>query len=635
MCGITGFLDNKHVSQEELRAIVRRMAATLVHRGPDDEGVWADASSGIALGHRRLKVLDLSEHAQQPMLSACGQLCLVYNGEIYNHVALRRELEQLGHRFRGHGDTEVLLAALSQWGVQETLPRLVGMFAFAVWDRKNRVLTLARDRVGIKPLYYGWQEGCLLFGSELRSLRAHPRFRGEIEHRAVGLFLRHNYIPSPWSIYRGIYKLPPGTMLRVAPGSGLSEAKPQSWWNLRDVIEHGSQRPFHGTPEEAMDELDRLLREAVASEMEADVPLGSFLSGGIDSSTVVAMMQSQSSRPVKTFTVAFEESDYNEAGWAKQVANHLGTQHTELRVTARETLEQIPSLCTIYDEPFADSSQIPTLSLAKLTRQHVTVSLSGDGGDELFCGYDRYFYLRKLWRRVAWCPAGLRRTAARFVRHLAAMKPSCTTARRLRTLAAFLSPGTAGAFYVHFNTHWREPAEILLHTEPVETPAADLLTELDCRDALETMMGWDTQVYLADDLLVKLDRASMAVGLEARVPLLDHRIVEFAWRLPLSLKVRKGQTKWILRRVLERYIPRQWIERPKMGFAIPLGAWLRGPLRDWAEDLLDERRLRREAIFRPEPVRQKWREHLSGRINWQYLLWDVLVLQSWLAAQRG
>jgi asparagine synthase (glutamine-hydrolysing) len=633
MCGITGFLDGAGQDEEQLRAMVHRMAQTLVHRGPDAGGAWVDAAFGVALGHRRLAVLDLSEHGHQPMLSPCGNLCLVYNGEIYNHKTLRRELEGLGHRFRGHGDTEVLLAAIRQWGVRETLPRLVGMFAFAVWDRERQVLTLARDRIGIKPLYYGWQRGGFLFGSELKSLKAHPKFCGEIDHHAAALFLRHNYIPAPYSIYRGIRKLPPGTMLSVTAKTP-STVEPEIWWSLQAAVEQGLRRPFAGPPEEAVGELDRILREAVASEMEADVPLGAFLSGGIDSSTVVAMMQAQSSRPVKTFTVAFEDANYNEADWARAVAEHLGAEHTELQVTAAEAREQIPSLCAYYDEPFADSSQIPTLLLAKLTRRHVTVSLSGDGGDELFCGYDRYFYLRKLWRRVAWCPARLRQAGARLASAVANVNPSSAAARRLQTLAEFLLPRSAGEFYRRFNAHWRDPAQVLLHGDSAEIRPDDLRVETELPKPLEEMMFWDARVYLPDDLLVKLDRASMAVGLEARVPLLDHRVVEFAWTLPLSLKVREGQTKWVLRRVLERYLPRAWMERPKMGFAVPLDAWLRGPLRAWAEDLLDERRLRREAFFRPEPIRQKWEQHLSGRCNWQYLLWDVLVLQTWLEANR-
>lgn len=614
--------------------MVGRMAQTLVHRGPDDAGVWSDAACGVALGHRRLSVLDLSEHGHQPMLSPCGRFCLVYNGEIYNHVGLRRELESHGHRFRGRCDTEVLLAALCQWELPEALRRLVGMFAFAVWDRQKRVLTLARDRIGIKPLYYGWQNGCFLFGSELKSLKAHPKFRGEIDRNALALFLRHNYIPAPHSIYQGIRKLPPGTLLSVSAKAGPGEVEPQAWWDMRSAVEEGQSHPFRGSPEDAVAELDRLLREAVAMEMEADVPLGAFLSGGIDSSTVVAMMQTQSSRPVKTFTIAFEEAGYNEGAYARAVAEHLGTEHTELEVTAAEAREQIPRLSVPYDEPFADSSQIPTLVLAKLTRQHVTVCLSGDGGDELFCGYDRYFYLRDFWRRIGWCPAGLRSAGARIAQALAAVKPSSAPARKLRTLAEFLSTASAGEFYVRFNTHWRDPAEVVLGGDPAETLLTSPAQWARAQSLLEKMMYLDAVTYLPDDLLVKVDRASMAVGLEARVPLLDHRVVEFAWTIPMSLKVREGQTKWLLRRVLERYVPRRLIDRPKMGFAVPLDAWLRGPLRPWTEDLLDERRLRREGFFRPEPIRRKWEEHLSGRFNWQYLLWDVLMFQTWLEANR-
>jgi len=634
MCGITGLLDPVSSGEEELLAVAGRMAQTLVHRGPDAAGTWADAACGVALGHRRLSVLDLSEHGHQPMLSPCGRFCLVYNGEIYNHAALRRELEAFGHQFRGHGDTEVLLATLCQWEAPEALRRLVGMFAFALWDRQERTLTLARDALGIKPLYYGWQDGCFLFGSELKSLKAHPKFRGEIDRNALALFLRHNYIPAPYSIYRGIHKLPPGTLLTVPVRAAPDEIDPQGWWDLREAVEEGRRHPFRGSPEEAIDELDRRLREAVASEMEADVPLGAFLSGGIDSSTVVALMQAQSTRRVKTFTVGFEEAGYNEAEYAKAVAEHLGTEHTEYQVTAAEARDQIPGLSVPYDEPFADSSQIPTLLLAKLTRRHVTVSLSGDGGDELFCGYDRYFYLKNLSRRIGWCPLGLRRAAAGTARAMAAVGPSSVLARKLRTLAELLSMASGGEFYVRFNTHWRDPAELVLGGRPAPT----LLTSPDrwarTQDLWEQMMYLDAATYLPDDLLVKVDRASMAVGLEARVPLLDHRLVEFAWTIPLEWKVREGQTKWLLRRVLQRYVPRRLIDRPKMGFGIPLDTWLRGPLRPWAEDLLAEDRLRREGFLRPEPIRRRWEEHLSGRLDWQYLLWDVLVFQTWLEANR-
>jgi len=634
MCGITGLIARANQNAEEFCATVERMAQTLAHRGPDDAGVWIDAACGVGLGHRRLSVLDLSAHGHQPMLSADGRLCLVYNGEIYNHASLRRELETCGRRFRGHCDTEVLLAALSQWGVDETLRRLVGMFAFAVWDREERALTLARDRLGIKPLYYGWQNGCFLFGSELRALRAHPGFSAEIDRDALALFLRHNYIPGPYSIYRGIAKLPPGSVLSVSPQTDRQAASPRTWWDVRQVAEEGARNPFRGSDAEAIEALDQGLREAVRSEMEADVPLGVFLSGGIDSSTVAGMMQAQSPRRVRTFTIGFEEAPYDEAAYAKAVAEHLGTEHTKHHVTAAEARDQIPALPRLYDEPFADSSQIPTALLAKLTRQDVIVCLSGDGGDELFCGYDRYDYLGGIWRRIGWCPAAVRGAGSRMLRATAAGCPSSRLAGKLRTLCELLAPATGGEFYARFNTHWRDPADVVLGGRPAETVLSSPGQWTGRRGLLEQMMLLDTVSYLPDDLLVKVDRASMAVGLEARVPLLDHRIVAFAWTLPLSLKTRGGQTKWLLRRVLERYLPRRLFERPKMGFGIPLEAWLRGPLREWAEDLLDERRLRREGFFRPEPIRQKWTEHLSGRHNWQYLMWDVLMFQTWLDAQR-
>lgn len=633
MCGITGLLSRSERREHELRDVAARMTQTLAHRGPDGTGVWLDAACGVALGHRRLAVLDLSEHGRQPMLSHCGRLCLVYNGEIYNHRALRQELETLGHRFRGRSDTEVLLAALGQWGLERTLRRLVGMFAFAVWDRREGTLQLARDAVGIKPLYYGWQGDCFLFGSELKAFRAYPGFEAEIDREALALLLRHNYVPAPLSIYRGISKLPAGCVLSVSLQS--PRPAPQVWWDLRQTAQEAAARPLQGSDHEAADALEHRLREAVGLQMEADVPLGAFLSGGIDSSTVVAMMQAQSARQVETFTIGFEEAGYSEAAQAKAVANHLGTRHTEYYVTAQQTREQIPRLPAVYDEPFADSSQIPTMVLCGLARQKVTVCLSGDGGDELFCGYDRYFYLQRLWRRMAWCPGWLRRAGATLARAAAGALGSRRPARRLHTLAEMLSVASGAEFYARFNTHWRNPAQVVLGAgqAPMVAPAAGAWP--DCRSLLEQMMGLDAATYLPDDLLVKVDRASMAVGLEVRVPLLDHRLAAFAWSLPLEMKVRGGQTKWLLRRVLERYLPRALIDRPKMGFGVPLATWLRGPLRDWAEALLAERRLRDEGFFRPEPIRQKWIEHLSGRHNWQYLLWDVLVFQAWWEASRS
>jgi asparagine synthase (glutamine-hydrolysing) len=507
------------------------------------------------------------------------------------------------------------------------------MFAFAVWDGQERTLRLARDAMGIKPLYYGWQGGCFLFGSELKALRAYPGFEAEIDREALALFLRHNYVPAPRSIYRGIYKLPAGSALAVSPQS-LRPA-PQFWWDLRQTAQEAAARPLQGSDHEAADALDHRLREAVALQMEADVPLGAFLSGGIDSSTVVAMMQAQTSRPVETFTIGFEEAGYSEAAQAKAVARHLGTRHTEYYVTAEQTREQIPRLPAVYDEPFADSSQIPTMVLCGLARQKVTVCLSGDGGDELFCGYDRYFYLERLWRRMAWCPGWLRKAGATVAQAVARAACSGRPARRLHTLGEMLSAASGAEFYARFNTHWRNPARVVLGAEESPMLPAASSAWPDRRSLLEQMMCLDAATYLPDDLLVKVDRASMAVGLEVRVPLLDHRLAAFAWSLPLEMKVRRGQTKWLLRRVLERYVPRALIDRPKMGFGVPLDAWLRGPLREWAEALLAERRLRDQGFFHPEPIRQKWNEHLSGRHNWQYLLWDVLVFQAWFEASRS
>ncbi len=634
MCGITGLIHPAGEDPAGLRATVEKMTQTLAHRGPDAAGVWVDPACGVALGHRRLSVLDLSAHGSQPMQSSCGQLWLVYNGEIYNHASLRRELVARGHLFRGHGDTEVLLAALREWGAEETLQRLVGMFAFALWDRQTQVLTLARDAIGIKPLYYGWQNGRFLFGSELKALRAHPEFLGEIDREAIALFLRHNYVPGPRSVYRGIFKLPPGSLLRVACQTATVEVAPRVWWDLKDVADEGRQNPFRGTPEEAVEELDRRLRNAVQMEMEADVPLGVFLSGGIDSSTVVALMQAQSTRPVKTFTIGFEEAAYNEAVHAQAVARHLGTEHTEYYVTGDEAREVIPRLAELYDEPFADSSQIPTFLLARLTRRHVTVSLSGDGGDELFGGYDRYGYLEGLWRRVGWCPSSWRRLGAKTAGALGAWLPS-RLGGKFHTLADILSPVSGIDFYAHFNTHWRNPAEIVCGASPGATLFSSEDRWPEGRTLQEQMMYLDARTYLPDDILVKVDRASMAVSLEVRVPLLDPRVVAFAWTLPQSFKVREGRTKWVLRQVLSRYVPRELIDRPKMGFGIPLDVWLRGPLRAWAEALLDERRLRNEGFFDPVPIRRKWAEHLSGRTDWHYLLWDVLMVQAWLETHRN
>lgn len=649
MCGLTGFWTPDQLSNP-LREVARRMADTLVHRGPDDAGVWVDEAAGLALAHRRLAILDLSPAGHQPMLSRSARYVIAFNGEIYNHVSLRDELEKLGAgetAWHGHSDTETLLVAFEAWGVEETLKRTVGMFAIALWDRETRTLTLARDRMGEKPLYYGWVRGALVFGSELKAIRAFPGFDNGIARRALALFMRHNYVPAPWSIYENIWKLLPGCYVQLAELRSAPDQrniKPY-WWSLRQMAEAGLREPFAGGEAEAVDELDRLLRQSLAGQMIADVPLGAFLSGGIDSSTVVAVMQAMASKPVKTFTIGFHEGEYDEARHAKAVALHLGTEHTEWYVTPQDALDVIPKLPALYDEPFADSSQIPTHLVSMLARRHVTVALSGDGGDELFGGYNRYFWTMRLWRKLDRIPLPLRKLAAQGVR---ALSPAAWN--RLFGLAApvlperlrFRLPGdklhkAAGLFaakrpeevYLRLVSHWEYPSEVVLGAEEPPTPITDPGAWLDCPDFERRMMYLDAITYLPDDILVKVDRAAMGVSLETRVPLLDHRLVEFAWRVPLEMKIRDGQGKWLLRQLLYRYVPKELIERPKMGFGVPIEHWLRGPLKEWAEDLLSEARLKREGFFDPQPIRSRWEEHLSGRRNWAYYLWDVLMFEAW------
>lgn len=659
MCGIAGFLQNEAFHVADVVSLLHRMADTLVSRGPDDSGVWYDPEVGIGLAHRRLCVLDLSSAGHQPMVSASGRYVIVFNGEIYNHLELRAEMgkprsspaplpgRQDGQQWRGHSDTETLLAGFDAWGIRKTVERAIGMFAFAVWDRETRVLTLGRDRMGEKPLYYGWQGNVFLFGSELKALRAHPAFAAEINRDALSLLMRHSYIPAPHSIYQGIHKLLPGCLLQVS--SRERQSKVERYWSFLDVVLAGAAQPLQGSPEEITDELEALLKSAVRQQMIADVPLGAFLSGGIDSSTVVALMQAQSDQPVKTFTIGFKEEGYNEAPYAKAVAQHLGTDHTELYVTPEQALEVIPRLPTLYCEPFSDPSQIPTFLVSQLARQHVTVSLSGDAGDEMFGGYSRYFRANNLWRRISRLPCSIRRLTSAGIR---ALSPSVWNALlgpvqplmprslhradlgdRLHKGAHLLSRHSLEEFYLGFVTHW-DPAAVVLGGKEPATPLNGASPDLSGLYPVERMMALDAITYLPDDILVKVDRAAMGVSLETRMPFLDHRVVEFAWRLPLSLKIRNGQGKWLLRQVLYRYVPKELIERPKMGFAVPIDAWLRGPLREWAEALLAEDRLKREGFFDPQPIRQKWAEHLSGKRNWQNHLWDVLMFQAWLEKWR-
>ena len=658
MCGIVGFIDSTLASSNEvLQQTVRKMSDCIVHRGPDDSGVWTDMNAGFALAHRRLSVLDLSPQGHQPMTSASGRYLISFNGEIYNHRALRKELENSSSTYkgsgviswRGHSDTEVMLTAFEHWGIETALANFNGMFAFALWDRSEQVLHLARDRFGEKPLYYGWMGGTFMFGSELKALKAHPSWCGEIDRNALALYMRHSYIPAPYSIYLGIRKLLPAHVLSI-PLSNETCETPQSsaYWSAKTVVEAGMRSPFFGTRDEAVESLDGLLRDAVALRMEADVPLGALLSGGVDSSTVVALMQAQSTRSVRTFSIGFCEPGYNEAQHAKVVARHLGTEHTELYITATEALSVIPKIPEIYDEPFSDSSQIPTFLVSKMTRQHVTVALSGDGGDELFGGYNRYVWVRDIWSKVGWLPKSVRTAMARGLTSLSAQGWDKVFANivpvlvhslraqlpgdKIHKLAGILACNSPHDMYRNLVSHW-EPESVVLGASEPTTYLTDQKQWADIPDFTQRMMFLDLVGYLPDDVLTKLDRASMAVSLEARVPLLDHRVAEFAWTLPLAMKIRDGQGKWPLRQVLYKYVPRELVDRPKMGFGVPIDVWLRGPLREWAENLLDEARLKREGYFNPVPIRLKWREHLSGQRNWQYHLWDVLMFQAWLETQ--
>jgi len=653
MCGLTGFLDTTiGLDCDSQRSIVRRMAASLLHRGPDDGGEWSDAQAGIALGFRRLAIVDLSPAGHQPMISASGRFVIAFNGEVYNFGAIRNELEAAGlaPSYRGGSDTEVMLAAFEAWGLEKSVQRFVGMFAFALWDREQRSLHLVRDRLGVKPMYYGWAGRTLVFGSELKALRAHPAFDGRIDRDALALMLRYGYIPAPYSIYRGYRKLPAGTILTL-DADRPQEAAPIAYWSAKSVAESGIQTPFGGSDAEAIAHLDGLLRDSIGLRMIADVPLGVFLSGGVDSSVVVALMQAQSSRPVKSFTIGFREESYNEAHHASAVAKHLGTEHTELIVSPEEAMEVIPRLPTLYDEPFADPSQIPTFLVSQLARKSVTVSLSGDGGDELFGGYNRYFWGRSLWKRMGRIPRAVRGTGAGLMtavppgvwdslfRTAGPLLPAGARQRnpgdKLAKLAEIMGADGPDALYLALVSHWKNPTQLVAGSQEPQTPFTDRTQWADLSDFTLRMMFLDTVSYLPDDILVKVDRASMGVSLEAREPLLDHRILEFAWTLPMQMKIREGQGKWLLRQVLYKYVPQALIERPKTGFGVPIDAWLRGPLRDWAESLLAESALKRQGIFNPAPIRKKWSEHLSGRHNWQYCLWNVLMVQAWLEAEAA
>lgn len=630
MCGIAGTWFPGARDDASLHALGARQGEAIAHRGPDDAGTWADPGAGLVLSHRRLSILDLSAEGHQPMLSRDGRWAIIFNGEIYNHGALRAELATLGHGFRGHSDTEVLLAAIAEWGVAEALQKANGMLALAAWDRKQRRLWLARDRMGKKPLYYGFAtDGALVFGSELSALRAHPALEARVDPDSLALLLRLDYIPAPWSILRGVYKLPAGSLLSLdtaalQAGAGSLDPvhSPQRWFDAlaaqREAIAHG----FAGGDQEALDTLDVLLREATAMRMEADVPLGAFLSGGTDSSLVTAMMQVQSARPVRSFSIGFDNLRHDESAHAARVAAHLGTDHTELRVDGQAALDLVPSLPRIFDEPFADSSQVPTALLCALTRKHVTVALSGDGGDELFFGYSRY---ARTLRNDAWLRKLPRAMLANRIG-----EPG--EAARIGGLAALRSELRAGDLQGHARnriSRWRVPEAVVIGAHRRKTAYDDPAALPGVGTPGDALMAMDTACYLPEDILTKVDRASMAASLEARAPLLDWRVASFAWTLPLPMKYRRGELKWLPKQLLLRYLPRPLVQHPKTGFGAPVGDWLRGPLRDWAETQLGEARLREEGHFDPAPIRRTWKAFLDGERKWHTHLWGVLMFQAW------
>jgi len=622
------------------------MASALEHRGPDDGGLWVDEADGVAFGHRRLAVVGLGPDGHQPMVSPSGRFVLNYNGEIYNFPALRHRLEGLGVVVHGGCDAEVVLAAVEQWGLDEALEACEGMFAIALWDRSRHELHLVRDRLGEKPLYYGWVGGQLAFASELKALRCLPGFAAEIDRGSVALFLRHNCIPAPRTIYRDIAKLEPGQIVTVGAGDRPGgPVRRRVYWSARDAVDAALRRPLSGERAQLAERVESTLGDAVAARMLADVPVGAFLSGGVDSSLVVALMQKHSGQSVKTFTIGFAESGFDESVSAAAVAAHLGTDHTALQVTDADALAVIPSLAEIWDEPFGDCSQIPTLLVSRLARSQVTVSLSGDGGDELFAGYNRHAWLERLQNRSARVPAGVRRrvgasmarvrpgvveSVARLSGALPGKWQLRNPADKFAKLGKVLAAGGVEEAYLALVSHWDDPESVVLGVPGGASLASQPDTWPDLGGVTEQVLLLDLVSYLPDDILTKLDRAAMACSLETRVPFLDRHVLDLAWRLPMSSKLHHGITKTVLRDVLHRHVPATLVDRPKMGFGMPVGAWLRGPLRPWAEELLGRHRLVRQGVLDPTPIRHAWEAHTSGRRDLGYALWDVLMLQSWL-----
>ncbi len=647
MCGISGFYSNSNFSTNQ---IIRKMNNIISHRGPDFSGIWQDDTVGIALGHQRLSIIDTSAAGNQPMQSNSGQLILTYNGEIYNHIDIRKDLDNIKSniKWRGNSDTETLLEAIDFWGIEKTLQKIDGMFAFGLWNQKTRSLIIARDRIGEKPIYYGWQgkgeNKVFLFGSELKVLKIHPEFNREIDRNSIALQLRHNCIPAPYTVYKDIYKLLPGNYLELRDEDLKRKKLPISkkYWSLTEKANYGNNNQLRLGKLDIQRDLENILKKTIKKQMISDVPLGAFLSGGIDSSTVVALMQSQSSNPIKTFTIGFNEDSYSEAHHAKKIAKHLGTNHTELYVSSKNAMDVIPKLPTMYDEPFSDSSQISTFLVSQLARQHVKVAVSGDGGDELFCGYNRYAFSNKMEKIFNLIPFKLRKVLSfglkllshqnwnKISKSLPGLNQYSNFGDKVYKGANALEVRKLQDLYYNICSHWQNPTDVIVNSNEPGTFLTEFKPELKGLNVQQQMMILDTITYLPDDILVKIDRAAMSTSLETRVPFLDHKLIEYVWQIPHSLKFRNGQGKWILREILNKYIPKNLTERPKMGFGIPIDTWLRGPLKEWAENLLNENRLKQEGYFNTKLIRSKWEEHISGKKNWQFDLWDILMFQAWL-----
>ena len=647
MCGVAGFLmDSKSSSSVNFDLITKKMTDSIKHRGPNDSGCWNNPSEGIALGHRRLSILDLSDAGHQPMESSNGRYVIAFNGEIYNHLQIRSDIEKNNGNisWRGHSDTETILSAFETFGIQESLEKFVGMFAFSLWDKKNKILTLARDRLGEKPMYYGWQNiangRVFLFGSELKALKSFPDIDLRVDRGSLSLFLKHAYVPNPYSIYKNIFSLEPGQFLQVSLTNKMT--KTVNYWEASEIIKKGSFEEYKGTPKEAVKDLKNLLRHTIKSQMISDVPLGAFLSGGIDSSTVVSIMQEQADIPVKTFTIGFNEKGFDEAKYAKSIANHLGTDHTELYINANDAIKVIPDMHSIYCEPFADSTQIPNFIVSRLANNDVTVALSGDGGDELFGGYSRYNHIDNIWKKINYFPLSTRNLISKILTYplqeksiYSRYKSKTLTnlSKRIISGTNLINSETIDKLYLHVITQIPFSEDVIHDGYLKETKLDDLKPSFGDISNIEKMMATDTINYLPDDILTKVDRAAMRTSLETRVPFLDHNIVEFAWRLPISYKVKEGESKWPLQQILKDFLPESLTKREKMGFSVPIHEWIRGPLSEWCEELLNKDRLKSEGFFDEEIVCNKWKEHLFGKKNNITFLWPILMFQSWLENQ--